>query len=244
MPGRALAGATREGFTTKERDGETGLDYFGARYYMAALGRWTTVDPPADEFPEWSPYNYVENKPMILWDPDGLCPRWAGGDGEGSGLEDCPEGSVGWRVHQAEQRFSEMVQAGSSFVENNPQCVADIGGFALATLGTASFAYAGVRVAAATARSYGQGLVARGLARDRVQGLEGMVQRSISASHAHFSAAGTETAVLIGVQAEGLAGIQGQMATKDSDGLSGLIFDILPVTSMFRAGERVAASCR
>src|SRR5690606_35243234 len=50
MPGRTLAGPTKEGFTGKERD-ETGLDYFGFRYSMSAVGRWTTVDPPADSFP-------------------------------------------------------------------------------------------------------------------------------------------------------------------------------------------------
>jgi RHS repeat-associated protein len=80
MPGRALVGTTREGFTTKERDLETGLDYFGARYYMAALGRWTTVDPPADEFPEWSPYNYVMNNPVNARDLLGLCPQWLTGE--------------------------------------------------------------------------------------------------------------------------------------------------------------------
>jgi RHS repeat-associated protein len=71
MPGRALAGVTKEGFTTKERDGETGLDYFGARYYMAALGRWGAVDPLADNYSAWSAYNYVLNNPANHLDPDG-----------------------------------------------------------------------------------------------------------------------------------------------------------------------------
>src|SRR5437868_14739263 len=31
-------------FTGKKRDSETGLDYFGARYYSNALGRWTSAD--------------------------------------------------------------------------------------------------------------------------------------------------------------------------------------------------------
>jgi RHS repeat-associated protein len=31
-------------FTGKERDAETGLDYFGARYYSNTLGRWLTPD--------------------------------------------------------------------------------------------------------------------------------------------------------------------------------------------------------
>jgi len=74
MPGRTLAGATKEGFTSKERDPETGLDYFGARYYMGAVGRWSSVDPVADSFPSWNPYNYVEGDPVGLVDPFGLCP--------------------------------------------------------------------------------------------------------------------------------------------------------------------------
>jgi len=73
LEGRILAGPTKEGFTTKERDAETGLDYFGARYYMAALGRWTSVDPLVDSFPAWNGYNYVENDPVRLVDPFGLC---------------------------------------------------------------------------------------------------------------------------------------------------------------------------
>jgi RHS repeat-associated protein len=35
-------------FTNKERDDETGLYYFGVRYYAAWLGRWTSSDPPPD----------------------------------------------------------------------------------------------------------------------------------------------------------------------------------------------------
>src|SRR5436305_1265417 len=34
----------RQKFTSKERDGETGLDYFGERYYASTMGRFTTVD--------------------------------------------------------------------------------------------------------------------------------------------------------------------------------------------------------
>jgi RHS repeat-associated protein len=72
MPGRTLGSGTKEGFTSKEQDTETGLDYFGARYYMPALGRWASVDPPGGEFPEWSPYNYVKNDPIGRTDPFGL----------------------------------------------------------------------------------------------------------------------------------------------------------------------------
>jgi len=71
MPGRTLGSGTTEGFTSKERDSETGLDYFGARHYTPALGRWTTVDPLADSTPEWSPFVYVNDNPIGFTDPDG-----------------------------------------------------------------------------------------------------------------------------------------------------------------------------
>lgn len=35
-------------FTEKERDAETNLDYFGARYYNSSLGMWLSVDPLAE----------------------------------------------------------------------------------------------------------------------------------------------------------------------------------------------------
>jgi RHS repeat-associated protein len=77
LPGRTLGGGTKEGFTGKERDAESGLDYFGARLYMPALGLWTGRDPLADKYPEWSPYNYALNNPVTYGDPFGLCPKKA-----------------------------------------------------------------------------------------------------------------------------------------------------------------------
>jgi RHS repeat-associated protein len=63
-------------FTGKERDAETGLDYFGARYLSSAQGRWTSPDQPfADQYPEnpqsWNLYNYVHNNPLIFIDTSG-----------------------------------------------------------------------------------------------------------------------------------------------------------------------------
>ena len=69
-------------FTGKERgDGATegGLDYFGARYFSSAQGRFTSPDQPfADQHPEdpqsWNMYGYVRNNPLKNTDPDGrLC---------------------------------------------------------------------------------------------------------------------------------------------------------------------------
>ncbi len=63
-------------FTAKERDSESGLDYFGARYYGSALRRFTSPDAPfADQHPEdpqsWNMYAYVRNNPLKNTDPDG-----------------------------------------------------------------------------------------------------------------------------------------------------------------------------
>ena len=42
-------------FIGKERDSETGFDYFGARYYSNSLGVWLSVDPLAEKYPSLSP---------------------------------------------------------------------------------------------------------------------------------------------------------------------------------------------
>jgi RHS repeat-associated protein len=68
-------------FTGKERDAESGLDYFGARHYASSLGRFMTPDwaakPTAVPYAMFGNpqslnlYSYVENSPETLDDPDG-----------------------------------------------------------------------------------------------------------------------------------------------------------------------------
>jgi RHS repeat-associated protein len=63
---------------SKERDIETGLDYFGARYFASVQGRFTSIDPviftSARGFDPQSLnlYSYVRNNPLKLTDPHGL----------------------------------------------------------------------------------------------------------------------------------------------------------------------------
>ncbi len=71
-------------FTGKERDTESGMDYFGARYYGSSMGRFMSPDftgvgsdpvpvPSADfENPQsLNLYSYVQNNPLTNTDPDG-----------------------------------------------------------------------------------------------------------------------------------------------------------------------------
>lgn len=92
--GYAANDTTRQQFTSKERDNETGLDYFGARFYASAEGRFTGADPYDINFERqqtddpqeakslftaylgqpqhWNRYAYALNNPLKYVDPDGL----------------------------------------------------------------------------------------------------------------------------------------------------------------------------
>ena len=87
----SLADGPAQKFTGKERDAESQLDYFGARYYSGAQGRFTSADPlvvPGLQFENknqfaafinnpqnWNKYVYARNNPLRNIDPDGLQTR-------------------------------------------------------------------------------------------------------------------------------------------------------------------------
>jgi RHS repeat-associated protein len=70
-------------FTSKERDSESGLDNFGARYFGSSVGRFMTPDwsakPTAVPYAAFGNpqslnlYSYVGNNPLLHFDPDGHC---------------------------------------------------------------------------------------------------------------------------------------------------------------------------
>lgn len=62
-------------YTGKERDTESGYDYFSARNYHSEVGRFLSVDPLAHKMPGWSPYGYGFNNPIRMVDPDGREPE-------------------------------------------------------------------------------------------------------------------------------------------------------------------------
>ncbi|WP_303850168.1 RHS repeat domain-containing protein [Apibacter mensalis] len=59
-------------FNGKELDEETGLYYYGARYYNPRESVWLSVDPLAEKYPNFSPYAYTFQNPIKFIDPDGM----------------------------------------------------------------------------------------------------------------------------------------------------------------------------
>jgi RHS repeat-associated protein len=72
--------------TGKERDSESGLDMFGARYYGSSMGRFTSADSYSPQLEcrtsscfnnyvgnpqNWNRYTYTRNNPLAFVDPDG-----------------------------------------------------------------------------------------------------------------------------------------------------------------------------
>ena len=142
-------------FTGKERDNETALDYFEARYYRANLGRFSTVDPELNikdalVYPQrWNRYSYVTNNPLKYTDPDGKNPLLIAG-GIGAAVYG------GWAIYQ-------NVSSGAPHWYNNVGVEATKGLVVGLTLGLAAPAVAGVGAAEAagvTATSVESGIFA------------------------------------------------------------------------------------
>ena len=72
-------------FTGKERDDESGLDNFGARYNSSNMGRFMSPDPRdasglahMTDPQSWNGYSYVRNNPLNATDPTGMILQLAG----------------------------------------------------------------------------------------------------------------------------------------------------------------------
>ena len=59
-------------FNAKEFDEETGMYYYGARYYEPRLSLWMSTDPMEEKYPATSSYCFVANNPIKYFDLDGL----------------------------------------------------------------------------------------------------------------------------------------------------------------------------
>jgi len=106
-------------FTGKERDSETGLDYFGARYLSSAQGRFTSTDPrsgwPSDP-QSWNMYAYGRNNPLLYTDPDGQTYRI------------CQVGTDGKETNCTEQKNELTDQQFNRFQKDNKGSMSFSGG--------------------------------------------------------------------------------------------------------------------
>jgi RHS repeat-associated protein len=112
-------------FTGKERDSESTLDNFGARYYESFLGRFMTPDPvhilkqKLVDPQQWNMYAYVRNNPLRFTDPKGKSIELTGTDEE--------------RKKQLQALQSAVGKQAGSYLYDNAVTTKDKGGNQLTT---------------------------------------------------------------------------------------------------------------
>ncbi len=68
-----LLGDNKYLYNGKELNDEFFENYdYGARFYDPTIGRWHSIDPMAENYDGWSPYNFTLNNPICNYDPNGM----------------------------------------------------------------------------------------------------------------------------------------------------------------------------
>ena len=117
----------RYGFNGKEKDpeglggGQITLDY-GFRVYNPALGKFLSVDPLANDFPWYTPYQYAGNKPIWKIDLDGL----EEADSEANSKNPDQLNSGGTNTPQSLDTPSKMQGSPGMGLANNPSGLIDM----------------------------------------------------------------------------------------------------------------------
>ena len=93
-------------FNAKEYDEETGMYYYGARYYEPRISLWMSTDPLWEKKMQFSPYNFVSNNPLNRIDPIGLTDYNV--DGE---IRTINDGHDNLRITVGEGEFAKLQKA-------------------------------------------------------------------------------------------------------------------------------------
>ena len=93
-------------FNAKEYDEETGMYYYGARYYEPRISLWMSTNPLWEKKMQFSPYNFVSNNPLNRIDPIGLTDYNV--DGE---IRTINDGHDNLRITVGEGEFAKLQKA-------------------------------------------------------------------------------------------------------------------------------------
>jgi RHS repeat-associated protein len=134
MAGTLYDEGVRSRCTGKERDDETGMDYFGARYYDSSRGRFLTPDWAASPSPvpyanfsdpqTINQYSYVRNNPLALADEDGH--DAVGNLGAGQETIVGPTGAAGAGDSGQAKKINQAQQAAAAGITASPTAMEEI----------------------------------------------------------------------------------------------------------------------
>ncbi|MGY0408953.1 MAG: RHS repeat domain-containing protein, partial [Polaribacter sp.] len=103
-----------------ELQDELGLDWYDitARNYTPALGRWMNIDPLAEKFVSYSPYNAMMNNPIMFIDPDGRAAMAPIYDTNGEFLGTDDQGLQGKAIVMDEKDFEQGMSHDNALKNN------------------------------------------------------------------------------------------------------------------------------
>ena len=99
---------------------DTDTVYSEATLKPEIVSRWMSPDPLADEFPSWSPYNFINNNPILYIDPDGLAPFSTHTDEDGNVIAVYDDDDLGVYTHANGTTKEDLDSRHNAMVLKNP----------------------------------------------------------------------------------------------------------------------------